>query len=56
MHLVKYLRLHRKSTDSWVTIKLPKEMELDYACSWAEKRYKGWMAMSGTYTPQEPCD
>jgi hypothetical protein len=53
MHLVKYIRLFRESTGSWLTIKLPKEMELDLACSWGEKRFKGWMVKSGTYNESE---
>jgi hypothetical protein len=53
MHLVKYIRLFRQSTGSWLSITLPKEMELDLACSWGEKQFKGWMVKSGTYTAQE---
>jgi hypothetical protein len=53
MYLVKFIRLERKSTNSWLTIKLPKDMEFDYACSWAEKRYPNWMAVSGSYSELE---
>lgn len=55
-YLVKNIRLERKTTGSYLTIKLPKAMEFDLACVWAEKRYKGWMAISGGYNEEEPIE
>ena len=50
MYQVNYVRITRQSTDSWITVKLPKEMSFDQACVWAEKRFKGWMAATGCFT------
>jgi hypothetical protein len=49
LYMVRYLRMERASTDSWITFILPTEMGFIYACNWAEARMPGWEAVSGAY-------
>jgi hypothetical protein len=47
MYMVNWLRMWRRTTDSWITVKCPKKMDFNKACEWAEKEFAGWMGASG---------
>lgn len=54
LYLVRYLRMERQHTDSWITFVLPTDMNFNYACNWAEARMPGWEAVSGAlHDPDE---
>lgn len=49
---VRWLRMERLSTFSYITLQLPKVMQFSEACQWAEKQLPGWEVASGS--PSDP--
>ena len=50
LNKVKFLRMERKSTDSWITFVLPRMMPFIQAANWAEARMPGWETVCGCPT------
>lgn len=51
---VRYLRMERAATDSWITFVLPQSMDFNEACDFAENLMPGWEAVSGCpFDPDE---
>ena len=48
LYTVKYLRMCREDTDSWITFPLSKEMNFNQACEWVEKNMPEWEVYSGS--------
>jgi len=44
---VRYLRMERSETNSWITVVLPDSMEFETACYYSENLLPGWEVISG---------
>ncbi len=48
--MIKYIRINRSSTSSWMTLQLPWPMTLEDAEKWCQWNMVGWEVFSGCYT------
>ena len=55
---LKFVRLERPATGSWITFVLPYEMPSSQAYDWLEQNIMpGWEAIGGSFDdPEEDCD
>lgn len=49
MTLIRFIRINRESTDTWMTFVLPEAMEFQKACIWLERHMRGWEVYSGSF-------
>lgn len=49
MSCVRFVRINRESTDTWMTFVLPEAMEFAEACAWLERHMRGWEVYSGSF-------